>query len=470
MRPKRVPRILRGVAILVVVVGLGVTAFVTRDRWQPWLNSEGPTVNADEQQAPVENAKVLKLSLQARKNLELASKPVTLQTYWRTIQLPGVVVDRPGLSDRGITSPAVGVVTRVHAFAGDTVRPGETLFTLRLFSEYLQNTQSELFKATRETQLIKEERARIEGLARNGTIAGSRIIDLDQRIRRQDGLMQAYRQDLLTRGLAPSQIEQIAEGRFVSTINVVAPPVSEIRGQGEVQPVAVVDNPRADALVYEVQELKVDLGQQVQAGQLLSVLSNHRSLYIEGHAFKQESPMLEYAAKNGWPIEVEFAEDDSRHWPALEQTFQIRHLANTIDVASRTFDFFIPLTNQSRAYETKGQTFVVWRLRPGQRVRLHIPVEQLENVIVLPAEALVREGPEAYVFRQNGDLFNRIPVHVLHEDRRNVVLANDGSVAPGFYLAQGSAASLNRVLKAQAASGVRADVHVHADGTTHAPH
>jgi hypothetical protein len=99
-----------------------------------------------------------------------------------------------------------------------------------------------------------------------------------------------------------------------------------------------------------------------------------------------------------------------------------------------------------------------------------VPVEQLENVIVLPAAALVREGPEAYVFRQNGDLFNRIPVHVLQEDRLNVVLANDGGVAPGSYLAQNSAASLNRVLKAQAASGVRADIHVHADGTTHAAH
>ncbi|MCH7686707.1 MAG: MchE protein [Planctomycetes bacterium] len=471
MSRKRILRILGGVAIVVAVFGTSLTAFVTRDRWLPWSSSEAPTAKAEEQQAPVEDAKVLKLSPQARKNLELVAKPVALQTYWRTIQVPGVVVDRPGLSDRGVTSPAVGVVTQIHAFAGDTVRAGETLFTLRLFSEYLQNTQSELFKATRETQLIKEQRARIEGLARSGTIAGSRIIELDQRIRRQDGLIQAYRQDLLTRGLVPSQIEQIAEGRFVSTIDVVAPPpVSEIRGQREIQPVAFVNDQRGEGLVYEVQELKVDLGQQVQAGQLLSVLSNHRLLYIEGHAFKQEAPMLEHAARNAWPIKVEFAEDDSQHWPPLEQTFQIRHLANTIDSASRTFDFFIPLTNQSRAYEKDGQTFVVWRLRPGQRVRLHVPVEQFENVIVLPAAAVVREGPEAYVFRQNGDLFNRIAVHVLHEDRLNVVLANDGSVAPGFYLAQGSAASLNRVLKAQAASGVRADVHVHADGTVHASH
>ena len=180
--------------------------------------------------------------------------------------------------------------------------------------------------------------------------------------------------------------------------------------------------------------------------------------------------MLEQAAQNGWPIQVEFAEDDIVVWPSLEQIFQIRHLANTIDSASRTFDFFITLTNQSRAYEKDGQTFVVWRFRPGQRVRLHVPVEEISDVLVLPAAAVVREGPEAYVFQQNGDLFNRLGVHVLHEDRLNIVVANDGSVGPGLYLAQGSAASLNRVLKAQAASGMRADVHVHADGTVHAAH
>ena len=131
-------------------------SWATRDRWLSWLRSEPATAQADERQMPVEDAKVLKLSAQALKNLGLVSKPMIPRNYWRTIQVPGAIVDRPGLSDRGVTSPAVGVVTQVHAFAGDTVQPGETLFTLRLFSEYLQNTQSELFKATRETQLIRE--------------------------------------------------------------------------------------------------------------------------------------------------------------------------------------------------------------------------------------------------------------------------------------------------------------------------
>ena len=105
MSRKRILRILGGAAIVVAVVGISVTAFVKRDRWLPWLSSEATTANAEEQQTPVEDAKVLKLSPQARKNLQLVSKPVAIQTYWRTIQVPGVVVDRPGLSDRGIKLP-----------------------------------------------------------------------------------------------------------------------------------------------------------------------------------------------------------------------------------------------------------------------------------------------------------------------------------------------------------------------------
>ena len=476
-------------AAVAVVTGLGATAFVTRDRWTGWITSRTTPATAAETQTlpvPMQEATVLKLSPQARQNLGLVAKAAKPQTYWRTIQVPGAIVDRPGRSDRGVSAPAVGAVVQIHAVPGDTVRPGDRLFTLRLFSEYLQNTQSELFKATRETQLLKEQRVRLEGPVKTGAIPEVRLIEVDNQLRRQSAAIQAYRQDLLTRGLRPEQIEGVADGAFVSTLDVVAPPpvrdvefpIGDLRLSGEIvsapdaDPQSPIENQKSktEPLAYEVQELKVELGQQVQAGQLLAMLSNHHALYLEGHAFKQEAPFLEKAAQNGWPINVEFAEDDSRHWPPLDQSFQIRHLANTIDTVSRTFDFFVPLTNQSRGYEKDGKTFLVWRFRPGQRVRLHVPVEELKNVIVLPSAAVVREGPEAYVFRQNGDLFNRIAVHVLYEDRLSVVLANDKSLTPGVYLAQSSAASLNRVLKAQAASGVRADVHVHADGTVHAAH
>ncbi len=436
-----------------------------------WLRPVAPAPVAEKKPPkPPGEVKVLQLSPQARQNLGLVSRPAKLQTYWKTILVPGEVVDRPGQSDRGVTSPAVGVVTQVHAFPGDTVRPGDRLFTLRLISEYLQNTQSELFRATREFQLLGVEQARIEKLLKTGSIAGTELFTNQQQILRQQAAIDGYRQDLLTRGLNPGQVEGVEGGKFVNSIDVFAPPALTIPSHGSESGIEKLIDGEKTILAYEVQDLKVDLGAQVQAGQLLGVLANHHSLYISGHAFKRESPYLERAAQEHWPIQMEFAEDDSSRWPTLNQVFTIRHLANSVDATSRTFQFFVPLENQSRSYEKDSQTFVVWRYQPGQRVRLHVPVDELKDVIVLPAAAIVREGPEAYVFRQNGDLFNRLSVRVLHEDRLSVVLAHDGSVSPGWYLAQSGAASLNRVLKAQAASGTPAGVHVHADGTVHGSH
>ncbi len=461
---------LRSLAWLTVIIVIGVGAWFSRGIWLPRLKANaGMEENAREVSPPVEEPRVLKLSPRARANLGLESKPATLQTYWRTIQIPGVVVDRPGVTDRGITSPIEGVVRQVHAFEGDIVEPGQSLFTLRLVSESLQKAQSELYKAIRETEIVRKEVARISDLVDSGVIPGKRLVELNQEIRRQAALIDASRQDLLSRGLLPAQIGQIEAGSFLDTIEVKAPDVAEPTSELASIDVEEANEPPGFSF-FEVQELKVELGQQVQAGEALAVLANHNALYVKGYAFRKEASNLARAAENEWPVEVEFTEDLASDWPELTGKFHVRHLANTTDPNSRTFDFFIPLANQSRVYEKTNRTFVVWRFRPGQRVRIHIPVEELGNVFVLPAAAVVHEGPEAFVFQQNGDLFNRISVHVVHQDRTSVVIANEEDITPGMWLAQGSAASLNRVLKAQAASGMRADVHVHADGTTHAAH
>ena len=81
---------------------------------------------------------------------------------------------------------------------------------------------------------------------------------------------------------------------------------------------------------------------------------------------------------------------------------------------------------------------------------------------MLPAAAVVLEGPEAYVFRANGDALDRKPVNLLLDDRDKLLVANDGSIAAGNHIAQNGAAQLNRVLKARAAGGGEGHGHDHA--------
>jgi len=457
-------------ALAVVVVALtgGMVAYA----YNAWKSKQASGARADgTTKAPVVDGSMpVRLSSQARKNLGITSKPLQATTYWRKIDVPGVITDRPGISDRGVVAPVTGIVTQIHAYPGDTIAPNAPLFSLRLISESLHASQLELFKATKEIEIARQQKQRLEGLAQSGGVAGSRMIDIDNQIQRMDVNVQAYRQDLLTRGLPQDRIAAAANGEFVTEFIVRAPGEQALKVAEIALTSAIEGEPARLPFSFELQVLKVELGQQVEAGEVLCYLADHRALLIEGRGFKKDMSLIQQAAKDRLPIEVAFEVSEGANWPPLPKQLGIHHVANLIDTQSRTFAFYLALDNQWQAYAQDGQDRLIWRFRPGDRVRLSVAVEQIDNVFVLPQAALVREGPEAFVFRQNGDLFDRIPVHVLHEDSTSVVIANDGGLRKGFFVAQNSAASLNRVLKAQLASGQPTNIHVHADGTTHAAH
>jgi multidrug efflux pump subunit AcrA (membrane-fusion protein) len=458
------PVIKLAVSLAVVAVLFG-TIYFTRGSWKPWLvkkladDAAATKDEHDEHGHAHGEAERIKLSPQAQANLKLFVESLVPETYPRTLLIPGMIVDRPGLSDRGVISPVAGVVTEVKIQPGDTVKAGETLFTVRILSELLQTTQAELLKATKDLQIASENLALLRK-ASSDVVAGQRLIEAENIERRHKVTITALRQDLLNRGLKPEQVDRAATGEFATEITITTPTPLAMSGPLVIaDPKNISTELAALSPAFEVKDLKARLGEQIQAGQVLCVLANHRLLYVEGRGFKSEAGLLEKAAQNGWNVNVEFAEEVNG-WPAFNDGLTIRHLANTIDPVSRTFAFYLPLQNQSRTYVRDGQTFLVWRFRPGQRARLKVPVEIMEDVFVLPSGAIVREGAEAYVFRQNGDLFERRPVRVLYEDRGVAVLANDGSIAPaiqvgdekigGDAIARNGAAALNRALKAAA--------------------
>jgi biotin carboxyl carrier protein len=453
----KILRLVKPLAAIAILVGLSFAGYTTRERWLPLLQPPPPAEaveSAGDAAAPV--SKVI-VNEQAQTNLGLTAKPLKAQTYWKTIPVPGMVVDRPGLSDRGVTAPVTGVVVKIAHVPGDAVRPGDVLFTLRVLSESLHLTQTDLFKATQDITLAQAQRKLL--VASAAVIAEARIIEVDNQIARSVVAVNAYRQELLSRGFTPDQIDGVAGGRFVREITVATPP----RPPSVPSPGGPPEPPAA----FEVQELKVDLGQQVQAGQTLCTLANHQLLAVEGRAFRDETPLLERSVKEKWPVEVDFQEERATDWGEIKQTFRIRQMSNTIDPLNRTFAFLIPMENESRVVDDEGRSLTLWRFRPGQKVHLLVRVEEVKNVFVLPADAVARDGPEAFVFTQNVNTFERQPVRVLLQDRQQVVLANDGSLPPGTFVVQGGAAQLNRMVKAGGSGGVPRGYHIHADGSLH---
>jgi multidrug efflux pump subunit AcrA (membrane-fusion protein) len=444
--------------------------YCTRERWIPVVfpvKAAEPTEGAHDHGDGHDHSRHdhahdhdnrVKLSPQAQKNLGLDVDTLVPEDYWRKILIPGVVVDRPGESDRSVTSKISGVVTDIKARPGDTVKAGDPLFTLQLASEFIQAAQTDLAKTAREVKFASDKRDRTANLVKAGTLSESALIEEENQVKRLTTQVQAYRRQLQVFGLTPDQVNRAEKGDVITELTITAPARSS---PGTLTPVSI---PSADpaTTLYEVQELKVNLGDQVQVGQTLCLLSNHQRLFVEGRAFKSEASALALATEKKVPIKAEFADEVSGEWPNLEPLV-IHHLSNQVDTATRTFAFYLPLDNQPRTFERDGKTYFVWRFRPGQRVRLKVPVERLVTLapdgkteilpFVLPSAAMVREGAEAFVFVQTGDVFVRKPVRVLYEDRTAVVIANDGSITEADFVVKNQAAAINRALKAAAASG-----------------
>jgi membrane fusion protein, heavy metal efflux system len=437
---------LRLAPAIIVLVAI-VAAWLTRGTWRSGFSSER-TVDAVEGADHTHShnsPERVRISPQARGNLRLIVQPIQRQTYWQTIHVPGTVVERRGKSDRGITAPVTGVVQRIAAVPGDAVKPGQELITLRLTSEPLLSSQTELYKTAEEIRINAAQQKRIQEVAGKGIVPEAKLIDLNYQSERLNAGRRAYRQDLALRGLTPEQIDRVEQGQFLKEIVLRAPG----RSPEGLSPFPEASADGTPAPLFEVEELKVQLGEQVQAGQVAVYLADHQQLYIEGRGFREDAALLERSIANGRPVRPVFVGEVDGDWPPLKQELTIQYLANTLDPVSQTFPFYIPLTNQSREYSRQGKSHRIWRFRPGERVRLSVRVREIPGVFVLPADAVVREGAEAYVFRQNGDWFERKPVQVLFEDASHVVLADDGSVHAGAFIAHNGATALNRARKAQ---------------------
>ena len=93
-----------GCCLLAAVVGAGMLIY---QRISPSSNENPSTIAPAATPLAPGDATPVRLSPQARENLGLVSKPLKLTNYWRTLEVPGVIVDRPGVSDRGVIAPGL---------------------------------------------------------------------------------------------------------------------------------------------------------------------------------------------------------------------------------------------------------------------------------------------------------------------------------------------------------------------------
>ena len=419
-----------------------------------------------------EDANSIELSSQALKNLGLDAqylKTISLSSYRKTISVPAIVASRPGRTQLRVSSPLSGVVTHVHAVTGETVTSGHLLFEVRLTYEDLVETQTQFLKSLSELEVESREIQRLEEVTRSGAV--SEKILLDRRYAREkiEAFLASQREALRLHGLTADQVATIErERKLLRDLEITAPDIDshdheeELRlSRASIQPVTfrlahASHESHARPLILE--DLRVQKGQGITAGEMLCTLSDYSQLYIEGQAFEQDGPLIANALEKGWNVEANFASASGQE---SVPDLKIAYLKNSVDESSRTLSFYVKLENKILRDESNAedQRFLTWKYRVGQRLQLQVPVEVWENQFVLPVDAVVKEGAEWFVFRRKGKKLERIPVHVRHRDPQQVVIENDGALVEGNTIALRSAHQIQMAIKNK--SGAPVDAHGH---------
>ena len=468
-----------------ILVALGTTTYLTRPQLQSWFDqargvAKSPAAEADEHaghdhaghnHGSADAKPVLTLSDQARENLGLEMTEIALTDYWRTIQIPGIVSELQGHSERRIPATVAGIVTKLHIFPGQSVRPGDPLMDIQPTGELLTTAQAALLRTLQDIELIDIELKRIAPLVDSGSLPAKNKIEKEYERRRLESQQLVQTQELLVRGLAPEQIGTIVDSKILIRKFTVRVPGGKVetldaktllelplRRTPRIMTAALV-NEHADEIeptnrIYSVEQIAVFPGKLVQPGDVLVELALHTELDLTGQAFERDSPMILNTMQEKWPVTATFETADGT--PLSRDDLKIRYLESTVDGLSRIQKFHIPLVNQvlRETPSDDGIVYHAWLFRPGQRARLSIPVEKLAERIVLPAEAVVQEGVDAYVFRSNGKRLERVAVVIEHLDARTAVVKNDGTLMPDFdVVAKNHAYQLNLELKKKLGEG-----------------
>lgn len=379
----------------------------------------------------------LTLSDRARRTIGLTEGDVTLRPFERTIGVPGMVVERKGRSRYTIIAPLTGFLTKIGITEGAAVALGRPLFELRLTHEELVQLQADLLKTTAEVDVVRREIARLEGIGPEGLIPTKVILERRYELQKLEAVLESQRQALLLHGLAESQVDLILGSRTLLHTVAVAAPAPPALDSGA---------------TLIVQELLVEQGQHVDAGDTLAILVDHETLLIEGEAFEQDLPQIVEAAKEKRPVTA-MLETKSGPPDRLDH-LAISSVSSRVDPESRALHFYVTLPNEQVTAGSGDDRFVTWRYKPGQRMQLRVPVETWPDRIVLPPEAVAQDGVEHYVFTTHGAEVHRHRVHVEYRDPTAVVIANDGAISPGDRIAMTSARQLHLAMKNGSGGGM----------------
>ena len=494
----------------VAVVAILGTLFLTSELWYPqteqrikdFVQSRSDTRSTagregEEETSSTGGQEDLSVATEALESLGLtgdAIRKFELTDYTRTVQIPGVVVERPGRSRVDVAAPLTGIVTSVNVTQGEAVAANRLLFTMRLTHEDLVQAQGRYLTLLGQLDVEQKEIARLIPLSQAGSIPARTLIERQYEKQKLEAEMRSARESLLLHGLTEDHIKLIEETRQLKReLTIRVPELHEdwslhsnfetssdrnhaahhdhTEGVGEhTSKDGGSTAPSLDEIKHSairnvelsVEELNVEVGEFVTAGTNLCVLADFSQLYLEGRAFERDTSVIQQAMQQGWKVSAVL--DNALTGTQMVTDLPIAYLSNRIEEDTRALHFYVRVDNEllpQPANDDEGLRHLLWKFRPGQRLQLRVPIEFWKDQIVLPVEAVARDGLSNYVFTKVRGRFRRVEVTVAYRDQYDVVIRKDRKLKLGQAVAMHSAQQLQMAME-QAASGDGSGGHSHA--------
>ena len=423
------------------------------------------------------------LTKQAFQNLGLSISAVKLSDYTAYLRMPGEIVESPGVSVQTVAAPVSGRVSRLFTTPGISVSEGVSLCELQIVDDQLEEAQLRLLELLTKSEIVDAELTRLAPLTSTGSVAGRRQLEFEYQKKELESSLSRTRQELGIRGLSKEQIESILKTqRAITTFTVRTPKSVGASQQSRVAEqtgthLANWSTELPDQTDLTVEKLLVEAGQNVSRGDPICTMAAHGLLSICGHAFENEIAVITQRAADDKSIAVEFGIGERT---SVKEGLKIQYVASHVDETTQSFRFFVPLPNEvvTESTDHLGRQFRTWKHKVGQRVHLLVPNREVSNQIVVPRDAVVREGPDAFVFREHIEEENDaptsdddqvhgdedehenvfielepVPVTVLYQDRSKTVIKPQEDLKVGDRIAMGSGYQLLLALKNQESGG-----------------
>lgn len=321
-------------------------------------------------------------------------RPAADNRTGNTLRLTG----RVSIPNRGVelvSALVAGQVQSVLVNVGETVRPGTPL--ARVYSADWIAQQRTYLHAVAEADMTRQKLARDEALLQDGIIAQSRLEETRAAHAKARAALNEQQQLLKLAGLGKAQIAKLRAEAIDTVLTVVAP------------------------MHGVVLEQNVTPGTRVEPGAPLFKLADTSTLWVELQASQEQVGQL----RIGDPAVAVMCSKGGK----------IVAISPQVEVASQTALVRTEFADAGAC------------LRPNQYVEVDIDAKAAQDVVAIPASALVRSAGKDWVFVQTGNGFKLQPVTVQARQRdhawiKNTLGAQAQVAVSGIAALRGAAAGL----------------------------